>query len=273
MSNESARAAEFERRLESLAHGDSAAPEPGGIEELALHVRQDLAPPAPSAAFSASARRRLLHRLPRETAEPSSQRRPTPGVIRRLAFVVASVLVALTLGTAGVAYAAQDAIPGDTLYGVKRGVEAALSSLTTNPQSQASLLSDLAAERMTEVEGLANAGREALIPETLDDYEQTLDQLQAVADTLSGGARTRALAQAATRVQHHQQVLESLLDRVAPQALPAIEQAIEHSSHSQEVLEALQQGQSPSDLAPGQNKTKEPGPKRTPGPPETKTKP
>lgn len=273
MSDESRRAVKFERRLESVGRGDSIARERDGIEDLALRVRESLAPPAPSAAFTASARRRLLHRLPHQSAKAQSQHRFAFGALRRLAFAVASVLAAFTLGTAGVAYAAQEAMPGDSLYGIKRGVESARSSLTRNPQSQAMLLLDMASERMVEVQGLADAGREALITPTLDDYEQTLDRLQSVADTLPDGARAQLLAQATARVQQHQQVLERLLEQVPPQAQPAIAQAIERSSHSQEVLEALQQGQSPSDLAPGQNKTKEPGPKRTPGPRETKTKP
>ena len=38
-------------------------------------------------------------------------------------------------------------------------------------------------------------------------------------------------------------------------------------------LEQIQQGESPSEVAPGQDKDKPHGPKRTPGPPETKSKP
>jgi len=271
MTSESKRATEFERRLESLARGDSIQAKHGGMEDLAVRLRQSLTPPAPSAAFIASARSRLLHRLPRETRQARS--RPALGVLRRLAFAVASVAVAFTLGTAGVAFAAQKAIPGDSLYGAKRALETARWSLTSNPQSQAALLSDLAAERMAEVQDLAEAGRETLLAQTLGDYEQTLDQLQVVADALPDGARSQVLAHAAVRVQQHQLVLERLLTQVPAQAAPAIEHAIERSSHGQEVLEALQQGQTPSDLAPGQNKTKEPGPRRTPGPPQTKTKP
>jgi hypothetical protein len=273
MSDENKHAIEFERRLESLARRDRSTPANDAMTDLALRVRESLAPPAPSAAFTNSARRRLLHRLPRETARSQPRIRPTSGALRRLAFAVASVLMAFTLGTAGVAYAAQETIPGDALYGVKRGIETARWSLTENPQSRAALLSNLAAERMREVQGLVEAGREALLAPTLGDYEQTLDQLQAVADALPESMRTQVLSQATARVQQHQQVLERLLEQVPSQAAPAIQQAIERSSHSQEVLEALQRGESPSDLAPGQNKTKAPGPKRTPGPPETKTKP
>jgi Domain of unknown function (DUF5667) len=273
MGDNSQRAIEFEQRLESLIRGYPMSRERGDMEDLALRVRAGLTPPGPSAVFTASAGRRLLQRLPRESAGPQTHRRSTFGAVRRLGFAVASGLLAFTLGTAGVAYAAQEAIPGDALYSIKRGIESARWSLTSNPRSKAALLSDLAAERMREVQGLASAGREALLAPTLDNYEQALNRLQMVAETLPDGVQAQVLAQAAARVQQHKQVLERLLEQVPPRALPAIEQAIESSSQSQAVLEALQQGQSPSGLAPGQNMTKEPGPKRTPGPPAAKTKP
>jgi hypothetical protein len=269
VSNESRLALEFERRLEPPGWGEGTSP--GSLEAMAWRVRQDLTPPPPSAAFTAAARRRLLHRLPSRAAR--SQARPALGAVRRLAYALASVLLALTLGTAGVAYAAQEAIPGDSLYGVKRLLESARWSLTADPRSQAALLSDLAAERTREVEELAQIGRGALLAATLDDYGQVLDRLQAVAETLPQEARARVLAQVAARVHENQQVLERLLEQAPEQAAPSIEHAIERSSHGQQVLEALEQAESPSDLAPGQNKTKEPGRRRTPGPPETKGKP
>ncbi len=196
------------------------------------------------------------------------------GLLRRLAFATASVLLAFSLWTAGVAYAAQEAIPGDTLYGVKRGIETARYSLTQNPQSQAALLSDLASERMREIQALADDGRDALLAPTLSDYVQTLDRLQAVANALPLNLQPQVLGQVSARMQQHQQALERLLGQVPCQAVPAIERAIERTSYSHEVLEAHQQGESPSDLAPGQDKEKERGgPKRTPGPPDGKNKP
>jgi hypothetical protein len=275
MTDERRRAAELERRLE--AHSSrpaSLAPgQPDDLEDLALRLRASLTPPPARAAFKASARWRLLHRLPRIPVHAPSRLRPAMDMLRRLAVATASVLLAFSLGTAGVAYAAQEAIPGDTLYGVKRGIETARYSLTENPQSQAALLSDLAAERMREIQALADDGRDALLAPTLSDYMETLDRLQSVADALSVDLQLQVLAQASARVQQHQQALERLLGQVPPQALPAMERAIERTSHSQEVLQALQQGESPSDLAPGQDKEKEHGPKRTPGPPDTKAKP
>ena len=188
------------------------------LEDLALRVRESLAPPPARAAFKAAARWRLIHRLPHLPSHAPARRSPAIVLLRRLAFAAASVLLAFSLGTAGVAYAAQEAMPGDTLYGVKRGIETVRWSLTEDPRSQAALLSDLAAERMREIQALADAGRDALLAPTLNDYMQTLDRLQAVADALPESIQVQVLAQASARVQQHEQALERLLGQVSPQA-------------------------------------------------------
>jgi hypothetical protein len=190
-----------------------------------------------------------------------------------LAFAAVSVVLAFTLGTAGVAYAAQEALPGEALYGVKRGLESARWSLTIDPEAQVELLSALAAERVMEVEALAQAGSEALVVQTLEDYQRTLEQLQSAAAGLPSEARTAALAQAEAQVQQHVIVLERVKAQVPQQAQAAIERALERSSHSREVLEQLEQGGSPSDLAPGQDPDRQRGPRHTPGPPGGKPKP
>jgi hypothetical protein len=270
MTDERERAADLDRRLSTAAgeFSDDAADEQR-LVRLALDVRRALQPPAPRAAFTASARRRLISRLP---AAPS-RRLAISGAVRRFAFAAVSVVLAFTLGTAGVAYAAQEALPGEALYGVKRGLESARWSLTVEPEAQVQLLSALAAERVMEVEALAQAGSEALVVQTLEDYQRTLEQLQSSAAGLSSEARAAALAQAEAQVQQHVIVLERVKAQVPGQAQAAIERALERSSHSREVLEQLEQGGSPSDLAPGQDPAKDRGPKRTPGPPETKSKP
>jgi hypothetical protein len=270
MTDERSRSADLDRRLSPPAGGT---PGPTGDEQalarFALQVRETLRSPAPRPAFTAAARRQLLSRLPTAPAP----RLALPGAVRRLAFAAASVLVAFSLGTAGVAYAAQEAVPGDALYGIKRGLETARWSLTGEPEAQVELLSRFAAERVQEVEALAEAGRDALVAQTLEAYQQTLEQLQTVAGGLPQGIRAGVIAQAEEKVQQHARVLERVREQVPPQAQAAIERALERTSHSQEVLEQLQQGASPSDLAPGQDKEREHGPKRTPGPQEGKNKP
>lgn len=270
MTDKRSRAADLDRRLSAAAgeFSDGAAGEQG-LARFALDVRRALQPPAPRAAFTASARRRLLTRLPAAPAH----RLAISGAVRRLAFAAVSVLLAFTLGTAGVAYAAQEALPGQALYGVKRGLESARWSLTVDPEAQVELLSAMAAERVQEVEALAVSGDDALVEQTLKAYQQTLEQLQVTAGKLSPGGRAAALAQAEAQVQQHVIVLERVKAQVPEQAQAAIERAMERSSHSRQVLEQLEVGGSPSDLAPGQDPNKDRGPKRTPGPPETKSKP
>lgn len=268
--DERSRAAELERRLaDPRPQADVQADDGIELIRIAVRVRSALQPPLPRTAFTASARRHLLSRL---RAEPSA-RRGVPAALRRLAFAAVSVLLAITLGTAGVAYAAQEALPGEALYGVKRGLESARWSITVEPEAQVELLSGIAAERVREVAALAASGEDLLVGETLEAYQHTLEQLQAAAGRLPSDVRTAALARAEARVQQHALVLEGVRQQVPEQAQAAIDRALERSSHSREVLDQLEQGGSPSDLAPGQNKEKERGPKRTPGPPETKPKP
>jgi len=270
MTDERSRAADFDRHL-------SAAPaEPGDaptdereLAHFALEVRRVLQPPAPRAAFAASSRRRLLSRL--RTAHP--RRVLVPGAIRRFAFAAIAVLLAFSLGTAGMAYAAQEAMPGETLYGVKRGIEAARWSLTLEPGAQVELLSAFAAERVQEVEALATSGDEVLVEQTLEAYQQTLEQLQRIAGKLPPDGRGAALLQAEAQVRQHVIVLERVKAQVAEKAQAAIERALERSSHSRDVLNQLEQGAGPSDQAPGQDPDKEHGPKRTPGASETRPKP
>jgi hypothetical protein len=270
MTDERARAADLDRRLSAAAGepGDGAAGEEK-LAHLAMDVRRTLQPPAPRAAFKATARRRLLSRLP--AAPPP--RLAIPGAIRRFAFAAVSVVLAFTLGTAGVAYAAQEALPGEALYGVKRGIESARLAVTVQPESQIELLSAFAAERVQEVEALADSGDDILVERTLEAYQQTLEQLQATAGNLPPGARDAALAQAEAQVQQHLIVLERVKEQVPEQARSAIERALERSSHNREVLEQLEQGGHPSDLAPGQDPDRQHGPRLTPGSPSGKPKP
>ena len=263
MTDEPSRAADLDRRLSAKAADEQ------GLVRFALEVRRALQPPAPRAAFTASARRRLLGRLP---AAPS-RRLVISGAVRRLAFAAVSVVLAFTLGTAGVAYAAQEALPGEALYGVKRGLESARWSLTLEAEAQVELLSAFAAERVQEVEALAASGDDVLVGQTLEAYQQTLEQLQTTAGKLPPAVRAAALAQAEAQVRQHVIVLERIKAQVPEKAQAAIERALERSSHSREVLEQLEQGGSPSDLAPGQDPDRQRGPRHTPGPPGGKPKP
>lgn len=79
---------------------------------------------------------------------------------------------ALVGATATMAVAAQTALPGESLYGVKRGIESAQVSLTGDDGARGRTLVAQADTRLTELEELAagNGGTEELIPDTLDTF-------------------------------------------------------------------------------------------------------
>lgn len=89
---------------------------------------------------------------------------------RRVA-VAATAIVALG-ATSGVAVAAQDALPGDTLYPVKRAIESARTTLQTDDSARAEQLLDNASGRLDEASELADSPEtvESQMPETLDSF-------------------------------------------------------------------------------------------------------
>src|SRR5205085_11866776 len=88
---------------------------------------------------------------------------------RRLA-VAASAFV-LVGGTAGMAAAAQDALPGDALYPIKRGIETAQTDLSRGQESKGQHLLDQAGSRLDEVQKMVAAGASGPeVEATLDDF-------------------------------------------------------------------------------------------------------
>ena len=79
---------------------------------------------------------------------------------------------ALVGSAATMAVAAQTALPGESLYGVKRGIESAQVRLATDDADRGRTLLAQAGTRLTELEELAagDAGRDQLVPDTLDSF-------------------------------------------------------------------------------------------------------
>ena len=102
----------------------------------------------------------------------------TRGARERRIAVAASVAV-LVGGTATMATAAQSAIPGDTLYPVKRGIERAEAGLSLSPGGKGQDLLAQANDRLTEVEGLLASDSfqsEPRVPGTLAEFRGAADE-------------------------------------------------------------------------------------------------
>lgn len=271
------------RKLEELLAGRAPAREAGpGDEVLALaslagQVRQALEPEAPRPAWVASARRRLDRAFVARRRGATRRRSWLPRLWpARPAWAMAAFLLAvLLLGTtAGVVQAAEGALPGDALYGVKRSWEGARLLLSLTPEGDAALLADFLDERLEEMEALLEQGRLEDLDLAETAYLDTLERAGETAQSLGSGAEGLALLE--ETLAHHTLRLQDVAEKAPPQARPAIERAMERSSHSREVLEQRRQGGSPSEVAPGQQKKTpsaeppdqaEPGKKPEEGPP------
>ncbi len=238
---------ELDRRLH--ASGPQVAPASGELDalvELGRRLGKDLAPPAPRAAFLAASPARLLRRIGEETLRPRS----SFGVaFLRPAWSLAAAVLALafTLGSTGLVFAAGGAVPGDRLYGVKRGIEALQLAASLSPQGDARLLMGFADERLGEVLALLPAGRGADFASALEGYDLALADLMA-----APGAET--LEAASDHLQNHILMLEAARGAAPESGLPGLDQALENSRHGLEELQARDAGLSPGDLAPGQAK-------------------
>lgn len=89
-----------------------------------------------------------------------------------------AVIIALTASGSGVSFAAQNAIPGETLYPVKLATERARIAVTPGKKTKAELHLDFASRRLNEIEQLIeqNGGAQEAISETLTRYENELDE-------------------------------------------------------------------------------------------------
>lgn len=261
------------------------------LAEIARQMRSDFHSPAANADFVRNSKIRLLNRL-RAAQTPATAVKPRMSARRRFSWrparAIATFLIALTLvlTSTGVAWASSDALPGDALYPVKRGVEEIRLAVTFSESGDAELLNTYTTERMDEIEALILAGRDEYLDDALDDYEVMLDRLVTQVTVLSQSEDQNSLDHLAFSLSHQMVVLERVKAN-APEAVQAkIEEVKEQTRHGKDVVETIRQGGNPSDLAPGQvkkqtpqsdsdeedhglGKTKTPKPKekKTPGPP------
>ncbi len=151
---------------------------------------QSVPAPTPSTAYAADLRASLMAaadtllvpveaRLSLPVREATPRRRD-----RRIA--VAATTLAIFGGSTGVSFAAQNSLPGDSLYPIKRILESARTSLSSDDQARATRIMDLAEGRLDEAQALAlrdSAESQAAIPTALEDF---VGQASQAAETLLG---------------------------------------------------------------------------------------
>lgn len=178
------RADEFDLLLARSERDRTAGGAPTGqhaeLLDLVAALRSTPAP-SPRAAFSADLRERLMlaadEALTPTPVEPADVRR-APAVrrsARERRLVTAVGGFAIVSATASMAVAAQSALPGDTLYPLKRAIENAQAGAQGAADDKGSTLLGNAAGRLDEVDALSRDGRDddaTTIATTLDDFVQ-----------------------------------------------------------------------------------------------------
>ncbi len=245
---------------------------------LALRVNETLAPEKPDEQYVRNAKLRILNRVKVSVTSNSSksvQSRRAPRIDfrrRRWSTVIAGVVIAAMLFGSGIGLrqASASALPGDSLYPVKRAGEEIQLAFSFSTDGDMALLYDFAESRLEEAQTLSEEGRYDDLGIALDGFEDAMGMLEEIAQEGEIGNGNIDLAKIQAKHEEHIQVLERVREQVPEHARAAIDHAIERSGRSQEVLKVIHEGGNPSDLAPGQNKEK---PEKDTNKPEKTEKP
>ena len=208
--------ADVVRRLSSI-------PPPTAPPGLRGRVLQPPATAQGAASHGARSTVRALGGSPRAAAREANTRTVVLVAPRAPAFLrLAAAVVATVLALGGIAFGSTRAMPGDTLYGVKRGIEDVDVSLASNDVARDRAKLGAAEARMSELHHLRREGRlgVALTPETA---HQVAGLLQDWADAAVSGATDllhRSDPDARSELSHFVSEQSALLAALRP-LLPA----------------------------------------------------
>jgi len=234
------RAEELDAAVSRRASGTTpAAPELAPLLDVVAQLRAEAATTAPSPRPDFSRDLRALLMAEADTAlvpaaAPADDDRlrlpvhATPRRQRRVAAVAAAVVIAGTSST--MAYAAQDALPGDSLYPVKRALEGARGTISLTDEAKGTVTLRHAAQRLAEVEGLVardEASSRAQVPGSLETFT---DQADDAAALLLGAAadsgHTAPVVQVRSFVSESIAALSGLQSQVGDDAEAAFADAV-----------------------------------------------
>jgi uncharacterized protein DUF5667 len=216
---------------------------------------------APRPEFSAELRHRLLEQaaaraatstptvvrsLPDSSDDPPSGEDVDASVTdirhrhgRRIRLVASTAALVLLGGGIGSAAAAQQAMPGDTLYGMKRSIENVATNVGIGDDSRGRRELEHAKTRLSEVQALAgNGGSATTINSTLDDFSlQARRGVTRLVASYQQDGDASSIAAVATFITSARQGLGELAPKLPPEslksaveALATIDELAQHSS-------------------------------------------
>ena len=149
-------------------------------------------------------------------------------VITGIGLVV--IVMALLFGSAGMtAYAAQSALPGDTLYGVKTSLEQTRITMARDASVRADLYLEFAENRLEEISRLIADKRYKDISAATIDFERYADQAIAELDVVAQGDPQQAAVltgRISEALSRYSRTLTSMLDSVPEDVRVQMQQVI-----------------------------------------------
>lgn len=178
------RAEQFATAVDGRAPVDDLSAELHRLVDVVDAVRSVPAP-APRPEFSTSLRERLMAEAETALAPVSPLvLPPRRSGARERRLTAAAAVFTLVGGTAGIAAAAQQSLPGEALYPIKRGIEDAQLRVQSDADSRGRTYLDQARARLDEAERLVDEGASSTaVAETVDEF---VVQSVAGADLLLG---------------------------------------------------------------------------------------
>jgi hypothetical protein len=177
----------------------------------------------------------------------------------RPAYALAGLLLVLTLTFgATAAYASEAALPGDVLYGVKRGLEDVQMVLSATAAGDSALIERFADRRVDEIEALTGRGRWSDAERALQAYPEVVDEMLAL-------SQAEDLDSQAARLSHHFEVFTRVRANAPLEAQPALLRALENADRGRQEVERRRHEPKPE--RPGQSQgdnNSDRGPKKTP---------
>lgn len=141
---------------------------------------------------------------------------------------MATAVASGMLGSAGVAAAAQHALPGEALYGVKRTTESLRLALAGSPAEEARVHLALAEERLEEIrDGLGTLGTDPVV-DTLDDMDHSsVEGADLVIEAIAGGADPALFDELMAFTTRQRTGLVDIYDQLPIEARPFADSSLE----------------------------------------------
>jgi hypothetical protein len=155
--------------------------------------------------------------------------------MKKVAVILAVVVTLLALGT-GAAYAAQDSLPGETLYPVKLGTEQVMMLLSRDEVVKAERALSFTERRMGEIEALVAEGLVQDLDLAVEKYGYALNMALATMERAHnhGLATQNITARVAEAAARHLSILDTVYDMVPDEGKAAIANARQISEMGRE---------------------------------------